>query len=134
MTDETPASTDSTETIPTIAVPLPPLRSRFAAASGRRTTKLVSIPGIGVVRIRSLTEAEWQQGISHWFRDEDLDLIADRKKYDRAKLVQMCLINDDDSLVFTDAIEDLDVIVGLGAAIVYPLWDAANDLNRPPKN
>lgn len=110
------------------------IRERVKAVSGKRTYKTEEIPSIGSVRVRSLFESEWQAGVSKWFRDEEFKLIPERAKYDRVKTVQMCLVEDDDSLSFTDSIEDLDSLVSLGADVIDGLWKLADSVTRSPKN
>lgn len=108
-------------------------REKAQAASGKRTIKTVEdVPVFGTVRLRSLTEAEFQAGVSRWFRKEDFTLDAERQKYDRVKGIQMCMIEDDDSLSFSDSIDDLDILVGLGSPVIDALWDEVRDLTRAP--
>lgn len=108
------------------------IRDKIKSLSGKRTIKTVNIDGLGEARFRSLTEAEFQSGVSKWFRDEKFEVIEGRQKYDRVKSIQMCLIDDDDSLLFTDKPEDLDELVGMDAYIIDALYDQCRKLTQAP--
>lgn len=112
------------------------LREQIVALSGVRETKAVTVPVLGEVTLQSLTEQEWQNGVTGWFRDKDYERIPERQKYDNVKLIQMCLVDAAGTLVFSDSPADLDVLVNLRESITYPLYSEAFKLNRPdlPKN
>lgn len=113
------------------------LRDKISKLSGVREYKTLTVDGLGEVRVRSLTEGEWQAGVILWFRNDEYERIPERTKYDNAKLIQMCLVElDSEELVFSDSIADLDAIVNLRESITHPIYQAAYKLNRPelPKN
>jgi len=108
------------------------IREKVKSLSGKRTTKTVEIDGVGSVRLRSLSEADFQSGISKWFRDDKFEVIEGRQKYDRVKSIQMCLVEDDDSLSFSDKTEDLDALVSLDASIIDALFEETRKLTQAP--
>ena len=109
------------------------IREKAVAASGKREYKTDTVPVLGEVRVRSLTEQEFQSGIAKWFRNDKFEVIPERRKYDRVKSIQMCLVEPDDSLSFTDSTEDLDILVGLGAPVVDALWELARSMVQAPE-
>lgn len=110
------------------------LRDTIIANSGVRKYKTETIEGLGEFRLRSLFENEYQSGVSKWFRNGNtFEVIPERQKYDRIKAIQMCLVNDDDTLMFTDSIADLDILAGLGSAVVDQLFDSCYDLIQAPR-
>lgn len=108
------------------------LRDAVCAATGQRTIDdSYTCPVLGKIRLQSLFEDEWQDGVLLWFVDANWKRIPERKKYDNVKLLQMCLVGDDNNRVFTDSLEDLDRLLGLPTAIVKPIYELALKMNRP---
>lgn len=113
------------------------LKEKIQSLSGARGYLTITVPEIGEVKLRTLTEQEWQTGVVCWFRDSEYQRIPDRTKYDNAKLIQMCLVDPEtDTPLFTDSLQDLDTIVNLKEPISNAIYSAAYKLNRPdlPKN
>lgn len=113
------------------------LREKMDKESGKRTYKTVTHPILGDVKIRSLTEREWQVGFFAWFYDDKGNRNPDRAVYDNVKLIQMCLVDpEDDSLVYTDSLADLNSLVDQREEITSYLFEECRKFNRPelPKN
>lgn len=112
------------------------LREKITALSGVRTFITVNSPALGEVRLQSLFDGEWQTGVIGWFRNADYSRNVDRIKYDNVKLLQMCMVDEAGNRQFSDAIEDLDLLVNLREEITKPIFDAAREFNQPelPKN
>lgn len=108
------------------------LREKMDQQSGKRTYTTLKHPVLGDVKIRSLTEREWQIGFATWFQDSDGKRITERAIYGNVKLVQMCLVDPEtDSLVYTDSFADLNSLVDQREEVTKPLFDAAWEFNRP---
>lgn len=107
-------------------------RDKAKAATSSRTITEATVPLFGAVKLRSLSESEYQSGIARWFRDEKFEMIPDRQKYDRVKAIQMCLIEDDGTQSFSDSFEDLDTLVNLDAPVIDAIYSAVYPLTRAP--
>lgn len=104
-------------------------------ASAPRQYVTYSDAELGDVILQSLTEREWAT-MNAWFRDNDGQAIADRARYDKPKLLSLCIVNAEHVREFSDSLEDMDVIAAMPMSKVMPLYRAAWDLNVPatPKN
>lgn len=113
------------------------LKERVRRASGRRRIDDgYQCPLLGPVRIRTISEAEFQDGVLQWVRNKDWTLIPDRTKYENAKFLQMCLVDEHGNLEFTDSLEDISMLAGLQKPEFQALYQRAYQWNHPdtPKN
>lgn len=114
------------------------IRDKVKAASGQRKfDDTYTCPVLGPIKLQSLSEGEWQEGVLLWFIDTATwTRIPERRKYDNVKLIQMSLLAEDGNRAFSDSFEDLDYILGLGREITSPIYDRAYKLchAESPKN
>lgn len=113
------------------------LRDKVEAESGKRTYDTgYTCPVLGPVCIQSLFEDEFQEGVLLWNVNQDWSRNRDRRKYENAKLIQMCLVDENHNLIFTDTMEDISKLARLRTPIFKPLYERVLAWNQPesPKN
>lgn len=96
------------------------LKSRLHKLTARRF-RTFEVPGLGTLRVQSLTERE---------RSIVESLIAGDHKLIKSALVQASLVDDDGSRVYGDGPEDLAEIQSLDSSIVDRIAGEAMRLNR----
>ncbi len=112
---------------------MPSLKEMIDAESGVRTfdDKYVC-PVLGPVCIQSLFEEEFQEGVLLWAVNQDWTRNRERRKYENAKLIQMCLLDPvTRTRVYNDDMENIAKLAKLRTPIFQPLYDRVYAWNRP---
>lgn len=98
------------------------LKEKVREAGKREIDSEYVCPVLGPVLIRSLSEAEFQEGVLLWSVNQDWTRNRDRRKFENAKMIQMCVVDEDGNTEYSESIEDIAEIAGMRRKVFNPLY------------
>lgn len=96
------------------------IRDRFLEAAKRRFTE-VEIAGLGLVRIRNLSEGERSRLEAATHTDNQKEPGSGTAKW-KARMIISAVVDDENQPVFNDS--EIGIVLAMDAAISDPLYDA----------
>lgn len=91
-----------------------------------RKVERIEVPEIGEVLVRELTQWEYEQWVTEWYKRDGGPPEVDYRRY-AISLIRRSVVDEQGNLVFSQ--EDDDFLAGLPARVTRPIVQCAERLN-----